>query len=111
MTIAKKIKLAIPFLILPVITPFYLILDHNVLINIFGCGCVPSLATNMLNIPFNTNDLRKLVYTILIISIFVLALFLSKQITNKANKLKYLIAVLAVNIVVGLYACTMFVWK
>ena len=107
----NKIKLALPFLILPIITPFYLILDNNVLINIFGCGCVPSIATNMLNIPFNTNDLRRLVYTVLIISIFVLAIFLSKPITNKANRRNYLIAVLVVNIFVGLFACINFVWR
>ena len=37
------------------------------LVEIFGCGCVPSTQANMLNIPFNANDLRMTVFSLLTI--------------------------------------------
>ena len=52
----KKISAALPFLIMPILIPVYRILDSLILVNIFGCGCVPSTQTNTLNIPFNAND-------------------------------------------------------
>ena len=44
-----KITKAMPFVIMLIITPFYNILDKILLVDIFGCGCVPIAQTNMLN--------------------------------------------------------------
>ena len=44
----KKIVLVLPFVIIPIFIPIYSILDSLILIDIFGCGCVPSTQTNML---------------------------------------------------------------
>lgn len=42
-------------IIMSIFIPIYIVLDNLILIDIFGCGCVPSTQTNMLNIPFNAN--------------------------------------------------------
>ena len=68
----KKLLLSLPYLLMIFITPFYNILDRNIFVKIFGCGCVPSTQTNMFNIDFNANDLRMLAYSI--ITIFAISL-------------------------------------
>lgn len=55
----------LPFLIMPLITPVYNILDSLLFVDIFGCGCVPSAQENMLGIGFNANDLRWSTYALL----------------------------------------------
>ena len=74
----KKALLTLPYLLIIFITPFYNILDSKIFVDVFGCGCVPIAQTNMLNIAFNANDLRRLVYTI----ISVLMLLLGIKISN-----------------------------
>ena len=50
----KKLIPALPFLTMPVLIPFYWLLDKLILVDVFGCGCVPSVQENMLGIPFNS---------------------------------------------------------
>ena len=38
----KKIVAILPFLVMPVFIPLYCLLDNLVLVEVFGCGCVPS---------------------------------------------------------------------
>ena len=61
----KKIVAALPFVIMPVSIPIYMVLDNLILVDIFRCGCMLSTQTNVLNIPFNANDLRLTVFSLL----------------------------------------------
>ena len=63
----KKLVAAVPFITIPILIPIYCILDSLILVDIFGCGCVPTTQTNTLNIPFNANDLRLTVFSVLTI--------------------------------------------
>lgn len=101
---------ALPYLLMVFITPFYNFLDQNVFVEIFGCGCVPVAQTNMFNIDFNANDLRRLVYSVIAILVFVLGIFLSKKIESKRKKTIYILTILLFNILLALKICQMYVW-
>ena len=100
----------LPYLLMFFITPFYNLLDQKVFVEIFGCGCVPVAQTNMLNIDFNANDLRRLVYSVIATAVFVLGLFLSKKIEGKKKKTIYIITILVFNILLALKICQMYMW-
>ena len=74
----KKWIPALPFLIMPVLIPFYWLLDKLILVDVFGCGCVPSVQENMLGIAFNSNDLRLTVFAALAIGLSIWSIFLAK---------------------------------
>ena len=101
---------ALPYLLMIFITPFYNFLDQNVFVEIFGCGCVPSVQTNMFNIDFNANDLRRLVYSVIAIAAVVLGIFLSKKIEIKKKKAVYIITIAVFNILLALKICQMYMW-
>ncbi len=79
-------------------------------VNVFGCGCVPTDQTNMFNIPFNANDLRIVVYSILILVCTILGAILSKRINNKFVKIIYIILILAFNILFSLFIHYLYAW-
>ena len=83
----KKIVLVLPFVIIPIFIPIYSILDSLILIDIFGCGCVPSTQTNMLNIPFNANDLRLTVFSLVTIAMSIWSCFIAKINREKLSAL------------------------
>ena len=56
----------------------------------------------MFNIPFNANDLRILVYSILNIICIIMGIILSKKINNKILKVIYVLSILVVNILFSL---------
>ena len=101
---------ALPYLIMIFITPFYNILDQKVFVEIFGCGCVPVAQTNMFNIDFNANDLRRLVYSTIVIAVLVLGIFLSKKVESKKKKIIYIVTILVFNILLALKICQMYMW-
>ena len=70
----RKIIVSLPYLLMIFITPIYNILDTNIFVEIFGCGCVPSVQTNMFNIDFNANDLRFVVYNIITVIAVILGI-------------------------------------
>ena len=107
----KKIIAALPFLIMPILIPVYRILDILILVNIFGCGCVPSTQTNTLNIPFNANDLRMAVFLVMTIGLFIWSLAASKAFQKKAAKLLYGFSVLLWNVTVTVWAVKTFMWE
>lgn len=74
-----KLVTILPFVILPISIPIYCVLDNLLFVEIFGCGCVPSAQTNMLNIPFNANDLRQTVFSILTIGLSVWSIIIAKK--------------------------------
>lgn len=99
-----------PFLIMVIITPFYNILDKILLVEIFGCGCVPVAQTNMLNIPFNANNLRRTVYLLLTIGMFVWSILQAKQFQRKSVKVIYCSAVFIWNLFLSGWIIKAFMW-
>ena len=106
----KNVIILLPFLIMPMVIPFYLVLDNLILVNVFGCGCVPSVQTNMLNIPFNANDLRLTVFTILTIGLSGWGIGISKRFDKKIIRFLYCAAVLTVNGILTMWVVKTFMW-
>ena len=106
----KKIKAVIPFITMPIMIPIYCFLDSFVLVDIFGCGCVPSTQTNMLNIPFNANDLRLTVFSVLTIGMTILGVAISKSFQRKSTKALYRIAVVLLNVILTMWVVKAFMW-
>lgn len=109
-SVNRKAIRVLPFLFLIFISPIYNLLDTYVFINIFGCGCVPIAQTNMLNIPFNANDLRLTVYLIITMIMVFIGIKFSREFEVKKHKIIYIISIALVNIVVTAYYYTVFMW-
>ena len=107
----RKAILLLPYLLMIFITPFYNILDQHIFVEIFGCGCVPSVQTNMFNIDFNANDLRFLVYNVIVILSFILGVFLSKKLNSKKSKAIYIITILLFNSFLAYKICELYTWQ
>lgn len=107
---AKIGILSLPYLIIFFITPIYNILDQLVFVKEFGCGCKNLGHINAFNIEFNANDLRRVVYSILIIINLVLGIFLSKNIKRKILKIIYVITIFIFNILLSLKICKIYMW-
>jgi len=106
----KKIVAILPFIIMPIFIPIYIILDNLILVDIFGCGCVPSAQTNKLNIPYNANDLRSTVFSVLAIVLSVWSIIISKAFKRKNTKLIYCFAVILLNVMLALWVVKTFMW-
>ena len=106
----KLIITPLPFIIMPIFIPMYKILDRLFLVEIFGCGCVPFTQTNMLNIPFNANDLRLLVFAILSIVLSVWGINISKIFKRKVMKIIYCVAVVSINALLTIWVVNTFMW-
>ena len=107
----KKAVLALPYLLMSFITPFYNILDSKVFVEVFGCGCVPIAQTNMFNIDFNANDLRRVIYIIITILMLVLGIKLSKKFNSKKTKIIYNVTIIMFNIVLSVLICKRYMWN
>ncbi len=107
----KKLYLIIPYVIIPFISPIYNILDQKIFIEVFGCGCVPMLQTNMLNIGFNANDLRRTVFWLITIIMTVLSIRISKSFRYKALRMIYCVSVFAINAYMTIYFCRNYMWQ
>ena len=106
----KKIIAALPFVAMPIFIPIYSILDSLVFVDIFGCGCVPSTQTNMLNIPFNANDLRLLVFWGLTIGLSVWSIVIARTFKRKVAKIAYCIAAILLNSILAMWVVETFMW-
>ncbi len=106
----KKALLALPYLILLFITPIYEILNQYIFLKILGCGCVPLTQKNILNIPFNANDLRLVIFSIFLIIDCIYSKKLMKQI-KKENRLIYIISIIIVNIILIFLINKIFMWS
>lgn len=107
----KQIVLILPFIIIPVFIPIYAILDNLFLVDIFGCGCVPSAQTNMLNIPYNANNLRSTVFSVLTVILSIYGFKLSKNLKNKLVKVSYCVAVIIFNSLLTTWFVNTFMWR
>ncbi len=106
----KKIVSIMPFIIIPIIIPIYRILDNLILVDIFGCGCVPSTQANMFNIPYNANDLRLTVFSVLTIGLSIWSIIISKTFNRKIAKFLYCFAVILLNVMLTLWVAKTFMW-
>lgn len=106
----KKIIFSLPYLLIVFISPFYIFLDQHIFVKIFGCGCVPTDQTNMLNIPFNANDLRLVIFSVLIIICIIIGAILSKKIDNKNLKIVYFLLILVFNVPFSLFIHYLSLW-
>ena len=106
----KKIIALLPFVIMPVFIPIYMVLDNLLLVDIFGCGCVPSTQTNMLNMPFNANDLRLTVFSLLTIVLSIWSITLSKRFNKKMMEILYTAAVILLNVLLTMWTVKTFMW-
>lgn len=107
----KKTLLSLPYLLMIFITPIYNMLDQKIFVDIFGCGCVPYTQMNMLNIDFNANDLRMVVYNIIAILISILGIILSKNFTTKKNRIIYILTIILFNFLLAFKICRLYMWK
>ena len=107
----KKVILALPYLLMSFITPFYNILDSKIFVKVFGCGCVPIAQTNMFNIAFNANNLRRVIYSIITILMFILGLKLSKKFDNKKTRILYNITIIIFNTLLASFICRSYMWN
>ena len=106
----KKILAVVPFITVPILIPLYCFLDSFIFIDIFGCGCVPSTQTNMLNIPFNANDLRLIVFSVLTVDMAVLGVILSRAFHKKITKILYCFAAILLNVALTMWVVKAFMW-
>lgn len=106
----KKAIFALPYLLIVFITPFYNILDSKIFVDIFGCGCVPIAQTNMFNIPFNANDLRRLIYFIISILMLLLGIKISKNFKSKRVRVIYNVSILILNLLATFQICQLYMW-
>ena len=106
----KKWIAILPFVIMPVWIPAYKILDSLILVDVFGCGCVPDTQTNMLNIAFNANDLRLVVFGVLAVVLSVWSLYIAKTFQNKIVKILYCAAAIVLNLLLAMWVVKTFLW-
>ncbi len=64
----------------------------------------------MLNIDFNANDLRFVVYIVIAVLISILGGRLSKNIKSKKNKAIYIITVILFNLLLAFRICKLYAW-
>ena len=106
----RKIIVSLPYLLMIFITPIYNILDTNIFVEIFGCGCVPSVQTNMFNIDFNANDLRFVVYNIITVIAVILGIILSKKLHRNITRVIYIISIILFNMLLAYQICQLYTW-
>ncbi|GAA0730099.1 hypothetical protein GCM10008905_30950 [Clostridium malenominatum] len=112
---AKTYKIVIfflPFILIPAITPFYLILDKFLLVKIFGCGCVGNGEIfNSYGGTFNANDLRTVAFGILVVLMIILATYLSLSFNLKSYRMLYIGTVSLFNVAYWFLIIKTFFWK
>lgn len=107
----KKKPIAIlPLIMMPAFIPVYWLLDKLILVDVFGCGCVPSVQENMLGIAFNSNDLRLTVYSALAIGLSIWSIVIAKSFKRKIVRVLYCLAVIALNAFLALWVVKTFMW-
>ena len=106
----KKWIAVLPFIIMPLFILPYQLLDRLILLDIFGCGCVPSAQTNLLNIPYNANDLRLTVFAALTVVLSVWGISIAKRFNRSIAKWLYCAAVILVNILLTMWVVKIFMW-
>lgn len=107
----KKAMMVLPYLYLLFITPLYNLLDRYIFVEVFGCGCVPSTQTNMLNISFNANDLRTLVYFFSAVWMAIMGALNSKNFKNSNLRILYIFTIIICNLTVAYTIIENYKWN
>ena len=107
----KKAIMVLPYLYLLFITPLYNVLDRYIFVEVFGCGCVPSTQTNMLNISFNANDLRTLVYFLSAVLMAIMGALNSKNFKNGNLRILYIFTIIICNLTVAYTIIENYKWN
>ena len=107
----KKAMMVLPYLYLLFITPLYNLLDRYIFVEVFGCGCVPSTQTNMLNISFNANDLRTLVYFFSAVWMAIMGALNSKNFKNGNLRILYIFTIIIWNLIVSYTIIENYKWN
>ena len=100
-----------PYMVMLLITPFYSMLDRLVIVEVFGCGCVPGAQSNMLNIAFNANDFRLVFYSALTVGATLLSVKMSKGIFPKGRRALYCGSVFVINALLCISICKASMWN
>ena len=103
--------MVLPYLYLLFITPLYNVLDRYIFVEVFGCGCVPSTQTNMLNISFNANDLRTLVYFLSAVLMAIMGALNSKNFKNGNLRILYIFTIIICNLTVAYTIIENYKWN
>ena len=103
--------MVLPYLYLLFITPLYNVLDRYIFVEVFGCGCVPSTQTNMLNISFNANDLRALIYFLSAILMVIMGVLKSKNFKNGNLRISYIFTIIICNLIVSYTIIENYKWN
>lgn len=106
----QKVITILPYIMMPVFAPIYVILDKLFFVKIFGCGCVPYTQTNMLHIAFNANDLRRTVFCVFVIIMSFFGGYVSKAFKTINVKVIYCASVILVNTAFAVAICQKFMW-
>ena len=106
-----KLFMIVPYVVMPLITPIYNILDSKIFVEVFGCGCVPIAQTNMLGIAYNANDLRMTVYSVLALLMTALGSFISKAFSRNSDRIVYCASIFIINVVMMIEICRRFTWQ
>ena len=106
-----KFKHILAYILQLIITPIYNIIDSEIILYYFGCGCVPSAQSNYFNIDFNANDMRLLFYTVLTVVTIIMGLIFSKDIEGKFKRVEYITSMIITNIVLGFLLAHSRMWK
>ena len=64
----------------------------------------------MLNIAFNANDLRVVVYTVITMAMVIVGTILAKKWENKKEKMTYIITILLFNSLLTFEICKIAMW-
>ena len=107
----KSIPVVWTYVTVLLFIPIYHVLDAKLLVDIFGCGCVPLVHANKLNIAFNANDLKAVVFALFTVGMTVWSIFLSKRFQPKNRRILYCVSVFLCNAVLGGFYAIAFRWK
>ena len=107
----KKIKYVIPYVLMLIITPFYSLLDRLVIVEVFGCGCVPGAQSNMFHIAFNANDFRHVFYSALTVGVTFFSVKITKRVSSKWLRAVYCGSVFAINMLLTMGICKASMWN
>lgn len=64
----------------------------------------------MLNIDFNANDLRFVIYNVMVVIIGILGIVLSRKLESKKNRIIYIATVILVNLLLAFKICRLYTW-
>lgn len=107
----KYFKIVLPYIIMIIFIPIYMMLDNAVFVKIFGCGCVPGAQTNILNIPFNANNLKVLVFGIFTIVMLMLQIYFTRNVQNTVIRAILCSTTFVLNLVIAFAICSLTMWE